>query len=79
MTPGRRARLLCAVFALAALAPARGYAGAPDSATVREPRWALVLSGGAARGLAEIGVLRVLDQEGVRPDLVVGTSMPAEK
>ena len=76
MTPGRRLRLLCAVLALAALAPARGGAGPADStAAPPAPRWALVLSGGAARGLAEIGVLRVLDQEGVRPDLVVGTSM----
>lgn len=38
---------------------------------------ALVLSGGGARGLAHIGVLRVLDSLGVRPDLVVGTSMGA--
>ncbi len=38
---------------------------------------ALVLSGGGAKGLAHIGVLRVLDSLGVRPDLVVGTSMGA--
>ena len=38
---------------------------------------ALVLSGGGARGLAHIGVLRVLDSLGVRPSLVVGTSMGA--
>ena len=38
---------------------------------------ALVLSGGGARGLAHIGVLRVLDSLGVRPQLVVGTSMGA--
>jgi predicted acylesterase/phospholipase RssA len=35
----------------------------------------LVLSGGGALGLAHIGVLRVLDSLGVRPKLVVGTSM----
>ena len=35
----------------------------------------LVLSGGGAKGLAHIGVLRVLDSLGVRPDFVVGTSM----
>src|SRR5215210_5919330 len=40
-------------------------------------RTALVLSGGGAKGLAHIGVLRVLDSLGVRPDLVVGTSMGA--
>src|SRR3954449_1748395 len=43
----------------------------------RPPRTALVLSGGGAKGIAHIGVLRVLDSLGVRPDLVVGTSMGA--
>lgn len=38
---------------------------------------ALVLSGGGARGLAHIGVLRVLDSLGVRSGVVVGTSMGA--
>ena len=41
------------------------------------PRVALVLSGGAARAFAHIGVLRVLEREGLRPDLVVGTSAGA--
>ena len=38
---------------------------------------AVVLSGGGAHGLAHIGVLEVLDSLGVRPALVVGTSMGA--
>jgi len=38
---------------------------------------ALVLGGGGARGLAHIGVIRVLQREGIRPDLIVGTSMGA--
>ena len=38
---------------------------------------ALVLSGGGAKGLAHIGVLEALDSAGIRPDLVVGTSMGA--
>ncbi len=38
-------------------------------------RTALVLSGGGVKGLAHIGVLRVLDSLGVVPDLIVGTSM----
>ena len=38
---------------------------------------ALVLSGGGARGLAHIGVLRVLDSLGVQPTMIVGTSMGA--
>ena len=36
---------------------------------------ALVLSGGGAKGLAHVGVLRVLDSLGIVPDLIVGTSM----
>jgi NTE family protein len=39
------------------------------------PRWALVLSGGIARGFAHGGVIQALEEEGVRPDLVVGSSM----
>lgn len=40
-------------------------------------RWALVLSSGALRGFAHIGVLRELEQAGLRPDLIVGTSAGA--
>jgi NTE family protein len=36
-----------------------------------------VLSGGGAKGLAHIGVLRVLDSLGIRPDIIVGSSMGA--
>ena len=34
----------------------------------------LVLGGGAARGFAHIGVIQVLEEAGIHPDLVVGTS-----
>src|ERR1043166_8671261 len=37
----------------------------------------LVLAGGGAKGFAHVGVLRTLDSLGVRPDLVVGTSIGA--
>lgn len=40
-------------------------------------RTALVLSGGAAKGFAHIGVLRVLDSLGIAPDMIVGTSVGA--
>jgi len=36
---------------------------------------ALVLSGGGAKGLAHVGVLAALERAGVRPDLIVGSSM----
>ncbi len=35
----------------------------------------LVLSGGGAKGLAHIGVIKVLEEEGIRPDYITGTSM----
>ena len=38
-------------------------------------RVALVLSGGGAKGVAHIGVLRVLEQVGMPVDMIVGTSM----
>lgn len=38
---------------------------------------ALVLGSGAAKGLAHIGVLKVLEQEGIKPDLIVGCSIGA--
>ena len=38
---------------------------------------ALVLSGGGAKGLAHVGVLMALDSAGIRPDIIVGTSMGA--
>jgi NTE family protein len=37
--------------------------------------WALVLMGGGARGLAHVGVLRVLEKQGLLPDVIAGTSM----
>lgn len=41
------------------------------------PRIALVLGSGGPRGYAHIGVLRVLEDAGVTPDLVVGSSVGA--
>ncbi|MCQ2604410.1 MAG: patatin-like phospholipase family protein [Spirochaetia bacterium] len=39
------------------------------------PKVALVLAGGGALGFAHIGVLKVLEENGIRPDCVAGTSM----
>ena len=40
----------------------------------KPPRIGLALGGGAARGFAHIGVIQVLEEAGIRPALVVGTS-----
>ena len=39
------------------------------------PKIGLVLSGGGAKGIAHIGILKALEEEGIRPDFIVGTSM----
>lgn len=59
------------------LAPASAPAPAPvvDAGTPKQaPRIGLALGGGAARGFAHIGVIQVLEEEGIRPSLVTGTS-----
>lgn len=38
---------------------------------------ALVLGGGGARGLAHIGVLRVLEKKGIKPNIIIGSSIGA--
>ena len=53
--------------------PSSPVVAAPKPAP-RPPRIGLALGGGAARGFAHIGVLQVLEEQGIRPDLVVGTS-----
>ena len=40
----------------------------------KPPKIGLALGGGAARGFAHIGVIQVLEEAGIRPGLVVGTS-----
>jgi NTE family protein len=48
-----------------------------STANRRRPRIGLVLGSGAARGWAHVGVIRVLERAGVRPDVVCGTSVGA--
>jgi len=40
----------------------------------KPPKIGLALGGGAARGFAHIGVLQVLEENGIKPDVIVGTS-----
>jgi NTE family protein len=47
---------------------------APAAALPAKPRLALALGGGAARGFAHIGVIKVLEGNGIQPDIVIGTS-----
>ena len=43
----------------------------------KRPRLGIALGGGFARGLAHIGVLKTLEDEGLKPDFVAGTSVGA--
>ena len=47
------------------------------AAEAGKPKVGLVLSGGAARGLAHVGVLKALEEQGIHIDAIAGTSMGA--
>ena len=57
-----------------ASAPAAAELVAPVPKPTRPPRIGLALGGGAARGFAHIGVIEVLEENGIHPDIVTGTS-----
>lgn len=50
-------------------------AGQSSGDQVKRPKVAIVLSGGGAKGFAHIGVLKVLEREGIPVDMIVGTSI----
>ena len=56
---------------------ARDTAADENSLPARRPTIGLALGGGGARGLAHILMLEVLDEMGVRPDIIAGTSIGA--
>jgi NTE family protein len=70
----KSAKLLLTIFLMALLASCASTQGPPVAETVR-PKIALVLGGGAARGFAHVGVIRVLEQEKIPIDMIVGTSV----
>ena len=43
----------------------------------RKPKIGLALGGGSARGWAHIGVLQALEKQGIKPDVIAGTSIGA--
>ncbi|MFO1415207.1 MAG: patatin-like phospholipase family protein [Burkholderiales bacterium] len=67
----------CAALLLAAPGQAQTAPEAPGAAAKPRPKIGLVLSGGGARGLTHIGVLKVLHEMRIPIDYIAGTSMGA--
>ena len=71
------------VLVLLLLAFVSGLLSAQDSLVIYtkrsfvgdHPKIGLVLSGGGAKGIAHIGFLRVMEEAGIKPDYISGTSM----
>jgi len=77
--PSRALAIVLSTFVLAACGPD----DVPASRMPRfeplkaKPRVALVLGSGGPRGFAHIGVIKVLEEAGLKPDLVIGASVGA--
>ena len=66
-------RFICRqVIFIAAFLIISNYISGQD---IKRPKIGLVLSGGGAKGFAHIGVLKILEEEGIPIDIIVGTSM----
>src|SRR5688572_27305107 len=72
-----RISTLCAVCMLLSSAPRAADPAQQRTAGAGAPRIGVALSGGGARGLAHIGVLKVLEELRVPVHCVTGTSMGA--
>lgn len=69
---GRHIRFLFAVLLFMKTCDLLSF---PAVADTNRPKVAVILSGGGAKGFAHIGVLKVLEEEGIPIDIIVGTSM----
>jgi len=73
------AAALAVLLAACAAAPRKEEApppaAVPSAVAAPPPKIALVLGGGAARGYAHVGVIKTLESNGIRPDIIVGTSV----
>ncbi|MBS7256243.1 patatin-like phospholipase family protein [Flavobacterium branchiicola] len=63
------------LFLFILLLPERALAQDIKQDSVKRPKIGLVLSGGGAKGFAHIGVLKVLEEAGIKIDYIGGTSM----
>ncbi|NND08795.1 MAG: BamA/TamA family outer membrane protein [Saprospiraceae bacterium] len=51
------------------------FCASVEAQSTERPKIGLALSGGGAKGFAHIGLLKVLEEVGIRPDYISGTSM----
>jgi NTE family protein len=63
------------LFLLILLLPEKSFAQDIKQDSIKRPKIGLVLSGGGAKGFAHIGVLKVLEEAGIKIDYIGGTSM----
>lgn len=59
------------------LNPQNSFSQEQKKDSIKRPKIGLVLSGGGAKGFAHIGVLKVLEEAGIKIDYIGGTSMGA--
>ncbi len=73
---GRRTkRFLPLALIIVTLCSCAAVTKAPAPVVPKEPKIALVLGGGSAKGFAHVGVIRVLEQEKIPIHMIVGTSV----
>lgn len=65
----------CILLLLMMLFPETSFSQETKQDSVKRPKIGLVLSGGGAKGFAHIGVLKVLEEAGIKIDYIGGTSM----
>ncbi|WP_192348452.1 patatin-like phospholipase family protein [Algoriphagus sp. Y33] len=71
----RNLTFLCFVFWVCQHAFSQtGYTSKPQA---EQAKIGLVLSGGGAKGIAHVGILKAMEKAGLKPDYIVGTSMGA--
>ena len=63
------------LFTLLLLTPQKSFSQENKRDSTKRPKIGLVLSGGGAKGFAHIGVLKVLEEAGIKIDYIGGTSM----
>ncbi|KAA8734369.1 patatin-like phospholipase family protein [Acinetobacter qingfengensis] len=68
--------IFCGVFSHANVMPVPAHLQQTQisSIPVDHPKIALVLGSGGARGYAHIGVIKVLEDYGIKPDMIIGVS-----